>query len=56
MITRGLIMLKKFQIESRRDFRFSQYSKGEAVGLGDSFVSIMRKRVKDKNKPKALSI
>lgn len=49
-------MKKNFTIESRRDFRFSLYSRDEPIGLGDSFKGIMKQRKKDKNKIKVMSI
>lgn len=45
-------MRKNFQIESRKDFRFSLYCKGQPIGLGESYASILKQRVKDKGKDK----
>ena len=53
---KGLIMRKNFTIESRKDFRFSLYSRNQPIGLGDSYCSIMKQRVKDKDKVKVKSI
>lgn len=55
-----LIMLKKYLIESRRDFRFRLYSVKEPVGLGHTYASVVRKsaidRIKNRDKVKIMSI
>lgn len=53
-------MTKKFLIESRRDFRFSLYSRDENIGLGHTYSSVIKKlaidRAKGRNKIKVMSI
>lgn len=45
-------MVKNFTIESRKDFRFSLYSRNEPIGLGESYFSIIKRKIANRNKPK----
>lgn len=53
-------MRKNFTIESRRNFRFSLYSRDEPIGLGETYSSVIRRsvlnRIRNKNKIQVMSI